>query len=150
MRARAGDERYRRYYRFFADRTMPDRYERTLPRGVSRRSRRATSRGSPDAEQWVWTTFNDYQWDLDWSNPDVVREMLDVMLALSDLGVDVLRLDAVPFLWKREGTDCENLPEVHVLLRTLRAVMAVASPATIFKAEAIVAPDQLTAVPRRR
>ena len=66
------------------------------------------------------------------------------MLRLSDVGVDVLRLDAVPFLWKREGTDCENLPEVHVLLRTLRAVMAVASPATIFKAEAIVPPDQLT------
>ncbi len=144
VRAHAGDEHYRRYYRFFPDRTVPDRYERTL-REVFPTFAPGNFTWLADAEQWVWTTFNDYQWDLDWSNPEVVREMLDVMLALSDLGIDVLRLDAVPFLWKREGTDCENLPEVHVLLRTLRAVMAVASPATIFKAEAIVPPDQLTA-----
>ncbi len=99
---------------------MPDRYERTL-REVFPTFAPGNFTWLPDAEQWVWTTFNDYQWDLDWSNPDVLLEMLDVMLRLSDLGVDVLRLDAVPFLWKREGTDCENLPEVHVLLRTLRA-----------------------------
>jgi amylosucrase len=143
LRARAGDDRYRRYYRFFPDRTLPDRYERTL-REVFPTFAPGNFTWLPDAEQWVWTTFNEYQWDLDWSNADVFCEMLGVMLRLSDVGVDVLRLDAVPFLWKREGTDCENLPEVHVLLRTLRAVMAVASPATIFKAEAIVPPDQLT------
>jgi amylosucrase len=143
LRARAGDDHYRRYYRFFPDRTVPDRYERTL-REVFPTFAPGNFTWLDDAQQWVWTTFNDYQWDLDWSNPDVFCEMFDVMLHLADVGVDVLRLDAVPFMWKREGTDCENLPEVHVLLRTLRALMAVAAPATIFKAEAIVPPDQLT------
>lgn len=97
------------------------------------------------AQRWVWTTFNEFQWDLNWSNPAVFAAMVEVMLHLSNQGVDVLRLDAVPFMWKREGTDCENLPEVHTLLCTLRALMAIASPATIFKAEAIVAPEELTA-----
>lgn len=143
LAARAGDERYRRYYRFFPDRTMPDRYERTL-REVFPTFAPGNFTWLDDAQHWVWTTFHDFQWDLDWSNPDVFVEMLEVMLHLADVGVDVLRLDAVPFMWKREGTSCENLPEVHVLLRTLRAVMAIAAPATIFKAEAIVPPDDLT------
>jgi amylosucrase len=143
LAARAGDDHYRQYYRFFPDRTMPDRYEQTL-REVFPTFAPGNFTWLPDAEHWVWTTFNEYQWDLDWSNPHVLLEMIAVMLRLSDVGIDVLRLDAVPFLWKQEGTDCENLPEVHVLLRTLRAIMAVASPATIFKAEAIVPPDRLT------
>jgi amylosucrase len=141
--ARAGDERYRRYYRFFADREQPDRYEQTL-REVFPTFAPGNFSWLADVEQWVWTTFHEFQWDLDWSNPDVFVEMLQVMLNLADVGVDVLRLDAVPFMWKREGTSCENLPEVHVLLRTLRALMAIGAPATIFKAEAIVPPDDLT------
>jgi len=143
VKARAGDRTYRDYYFFFPDRTMPDRYERTL-REVFPTFAPGNFTWLPDAQQWVWTTFHEFQWDLDWSNPDVFAEMISVMLHLADLGVDALRLDAVPFMWKREGTDCENLPEVHELLRTLRAVMAAAAPATIFKAEAIVPPDQLT------
>ena len=143
LAARTGDDITGSFYRFFPDRTMPDRYERTL-REVFPTFAPGNFTWLPDAEQWVWTTFNDYQWDLDWSNPDVfARDGRRHAPALAIVGVDVLRLDAVPFLWKREGTDCENLPEVHILLRTLRAVMAVARPATIFKAEAIVPPDQL-------
>ncbi len=141
--ARAGDPTYRPFYFFFADRTMPDRYERTL-REVFPTFAPGNFTWLDDARQWVWTTFNEYQWDLDWSNPDVFVAMVEVMLNLANQGVDALRLDAVPFMWKREGTDCENLPEVHELLRTLRAVMAIAAPSMVFKAEAIVPPDQLT------
>lgn len=153
-KARAGDERYRGYYFFSPDREFPDRMEATL-REVFPAFAPGNFTWLPDAEQWVWTTFHEFQWDLDWSNPEVFTEMFDVMLGLADVGIDVLRLDAVPFMWKREGTDCENLPEAHLLLRTLRALMAIAAPATIFKAEAIVSPDQLTpylgsAVPPRR
>lgn len=142
LAARAGDERFRRYYFLFPDRTMPDRYERTL-REVFPTFAPGNFTWLDDAQRWVWTTFNEYQWDLDWSNPDVFVAMVDVMLGLADLGVDVLRLDAAPFMWKREGTPCENLPEVHTLLCTLRAVLAIGAPATIFEAEAIVAPDDL-------
>jgi amylosucrase len=120
---------------------MPDRFEQTLPEVFP-----DTSPGSftyVDGLGWVWTTFESYQWDLDWANPDVFAAMLDTMLFLANRGVDVLRLDAAPFLWKREGTNCQNQPEVHLLLQALRALMTVAAPAVAFKVEAIVAPDDL-------
>ena len=91
----------------------------------------------------MWTTFNAYQWDLDHSNPEVFVAMARAMLGLAAVGVDVLRLDAVPFLWKRLGTDCQNQPEVHDLLQAYRAVLRIAAPAVAFKAEAIVAPRDL-------
>ncbi len=93
----------------------------------------------------MWTTFNDYQWDLDWSNPAVLCEFADIILALANVGVEVFRLDAIAFLWKRLGTDCQNQPEVHELTRALRTVARVAAPAVAFKAEAIVGPADLPA-----
>jgi amylosucrase len=97
----------------------------------------------PELGRWVWTTFNAYQWDLDYANPDVFVAMAETMLALAATGVDVLRLDAAPFMWKRAGTNCQNQPEVHALLRAFRALMRIAAPAVAFKAEAIVAPKDL-------
>ena len=105
--AMAGDADKLAYYRTFADRAAPDAYERTLPEVFP-----ATAPGNftwePALGRWVWTTFNPYQWDLDYANPAVFVAMAEAMLRLANAGVDVLRLDAVPFLWKREGTD---LPE---------------------------------------
>jgi amylosucrase len=143
-----GEERYRGYFHVFADRQMPDAYEETLPEVFP-----AFAPGSfswvPEMDAgrgaWVWTTFNDYQWDLDWSNPEVFLEMLDVVLFLANLGVDCLRLDAVAFLWKRMGTDCQNQPEVHSIVQALRAAVRIVAPATVFKAEAIVSPEDLPA-----
>ena len=136
-----GDPTYGAFYRVYPDRTMPDRFEMTLPEVFP-----DTSPGSfthVDGLGWVWTTFESFQWDLDWGNPDVFAAMLDTMLFLANRGIDVLRLDAAPFLWKREGTDCQNQPEVHLLLQALRALVTVAAPAVAFKVEAIVSPDQL-------
>ena len=140
--ALAGDERALAFYRTFPDRTEPDAYELTLPEVFP-----ATAPGSftwePALGRWVWTTFNAYQWDLDYSNPEVFRAMAEAMLGLAGAGVDVLRLDAVPFLWKRKGTNCQNQPEVHELLQAFRALMRIAAPAVAFKAEAIVSPHDL-------
>src|SRR3954454_14095636 len=140
----AGDERMLAFYRTFPDRTEPDAFELTLPEVFP-----DTAPGSftfvPELGRWVWTTFNAYQWDLDWSNPEVFVAMAGVVLDLAAAGVDVLRLDAVPFLWKRRGTDCQNQPEVHELVHALRAVMRIAAPGVAFKAEAIVSPRQLVA-----
>jgi amylosucrase len=91
----------------------------------------------------VWTTFHEFQWDLNWANPAVFRAMLGVLLTLGNRGVDVLRLDAAPFLWKRVGTDCQNQPEAHQILRALRALSRLALPGVVLKAEAIVGPDLL-------
>ncbi len=140
--AMAGDETYRRFYHVFADRRLPDAYSTTLWEVFP-----DTAPGSFSCVEemggWVWTTFHDYQWDLNWANPDVLAAMSETILFLANAGVDVFRLDAVPFLWKRIGTDCQNQPEAHALLQALRAVLRVAAPAVVFKAEAIVAPDQL-------
>jgi len=140
--ALAGDERRRAYYRTFPDRSEPDEYERTLPE-VFPDIAPGNFSWVPELGRWVWTTFNEYQWDLDYGNPEVFREMAGVVLRLANVGIDVLRLDAVPFLWKRMGTDCQNQPEVHQLLQALRAVARIATPAVGFKAEAIVAPSDL-------
>jgi len=140
--AAAGDERRRAYYLTFPDRTEPDEYERTLPEVFPDNAPGSFS-WIPELDRWVWTTFNAFQWDLDYTNPEVFREMAEVVLGLADAGVDVLRLDAVPFLWKRKGTDCQNQPEVHQLLQALRAVGRIAAPGVAFKAEAIVSPAQL-------
>jgi amylosucrase len=140
--ARAGDPRHLAFYRTFADRTEPDAYERTLPE-VFPDTAPGNFTWDEELGRWVWTTFNAYQWDLDHSNPEVFVAMAEAMLGLASAGVDVLRLDAVPFLWKRMGTNCQNRPEVHDLLQAYRAVLRIAAPAVAFKAEAIVAPRDL-------
>lgn len=141
MAARAGDPEAAALYRIFPDRRMPDRYEKTLPEVFPDL---APGNFTELADgRWVWTTFHAYQWDLDWSNPAVFIEMIEVLLNLANRGVDVFRLDAVAFMWKRLGTDCQNQPEVHDLLQALRACARIVAPAVIFKAEAIVAPGHL-------
>src|SRR3954470_2419539 len=128
------------FYRTFPDRTEPDAYGRTLPEVFPAI---APGNFTRDDDRWVWTTFNAFQWDLDYTNPEVFVAMTEAMLALANVGVDVLRLDAAPFLWKRLRTNCQNQPEVHELLQAFRAAMRIAAPAVAFKAEAIVAPRDL-------
>jgi len=140
--ARAGDPHYLAFYLTFMDRTLPDAYETTLPEVFPDLAPGSFS-WDDDLRAWVWTSFYDFQWDLDYRNPEVFAAMLEVLLFLANTGVEVLRLDAVPFLWKRLGTDCQNQPEVHLLLQALRALVRIAAPATVFKAEAIVAPGKL-------
>ena len=140
--ARAGDERYRRYFHAFTDRALPDAYERTLPE-VFPDFAPGSFTWDEELGSWVWTTFNSFQWDVDWSNPDVLVEYAEIILFLANLGVEVLRLDAIAFIWKRMGTDCQNQPEVHSLTQVLRALARIACPGLLLKAEAIVSPHQL-------
>ena len=128
----------------FADRTEPDAYERTLPE-VFPDFAPGSFTFDDDLGGWVWTTFNSWQWDLDWSNPNVLLEFADVVLYLANQGIEVFRLDAIAFLWKRMGTTCQNQPEVHAITQALRAVARIACPAVVFKAEAIVGPNDLVA-----
>jgi amylosucrase len=140
-KAQAGDSACREMYLIYPDRTAPDAYEATLPEVFP-----DTAPGSfteVPGLGWVWTTFHDYQWDLNYANPVVFRQMLATMLTLANRGVDVLRLDAVPFLWKRPGTDCQNQPEAHLLLQAFRALTRLAAPGLVLKAEAIVGPEML-------
>jgi amylosucrase len=140
--ARAGDPHHRAYFHIFPDRTEPDAYERSTPE-VFPDFAPGSFTWDDEVGGWVWTTFNAFQWDLDWSNPDVFHEMAAVVLFLANLGVDVLRLDAIAFIWKRLGSTNQNEPEVHAITQALRAVTRIAAPAVVFLAEAIVAPADL-------
>ncbi|MFC3687808.1 amylosucrase [Aquipuribacter hungaricus] len=142
VRARAGEQRYRAFFRTFPDRTWPDAYEQTLPE-VFPDFAPGSFTFDDELDAWVWTTFNSWQWDVDWSNPDVFVAYLEVVCHLANLGVDVLRLDAIAFLWKRLGTACQNEPEVHAITRALRAALRVVAPGVLLKAEAIVGPRDL-------
>lgn len=143
-RARAGDAAYREYFHVFPDRTVPDAYERTLPE-VFPDFAPGNFTWDDELRGWVWTTFNEFQWDVNWANPAVLTEYAGIILDLANRGVDVLRLDAIAFMWKRLGTDCQGQPEVHAITQVLRAVTRIACPAVAFKAEAIVAPTKLLA-----
>jgi amylosucrase len=141
-RAQAGDPEYERFYFLFPDRTMPDAYERTL-REIFPTVRRGSFTWREDIRRWVWTTFNSFQWDLDYSNPAVFRAMAEEMLFIANVGVEFLRLDAVPFVWKQMGTSCENLSEAHKIIQAYNAIARIAAPALLFKSEAIVHPDDV-------
>ena len=142
QRAKAGEERYRDYFYIYPDRVVPDAFEASLPE-VFPDFAPGNFTWDEDLEGWVWTTFNEWQWDLNWSNPEVLAEFVDIILFLANLGVEVLRLDAIAFTWKRLGTTCQNEPEVHDLTQVLRTVARIAASAVVFKAEAIVGPRDL-------
>ncbi len=137
----AGDPQYQDFYYVFPDRTLPDAYDKTLreifpdahPGGFSQ---------LPDG-RWIWTTFNSFQLDLNYSNPAVFNAMAGELLEIANLGVEFLRMDAVAFVWKRMGTSCENLPEAHTVIRAFSALVRIAAPSMLFKSEAIVHPDEV-------
>lgn len=140
--ARAGDPYFRGFFHMFADRALPEAYEATLPE-VFPDFAPGNFSYDEESHSWVWTTFNTWQWDLNWHNPDVVYEFADLICWLANLGVECLRLDAIAFIFKRMGTNCQNQPEVHSITQALRTVARIAAPALIFKAEAIVGPADL-------
>ena len=140
--ALSGNEEFQDYYRMFNGREIPDQFEKTItpvfqndhPGCFTYRSR---------IKKWVWTTFHNYQWDLNYENPAVFNSMAADMLFLSNAGVEILRLDAVAFIWKKLGTNCENLPEAHTIIKAFNAVMKIVAPSFLFKSEAIVHPDEV-------
>ncbi|HNH25985.1 MAG TPA: alpha-amylase family glycosyl hydrolase [Anaerolineales bacterium] len=143
-RAKAGDEEYMDFYRIFPSRELPNRYEQNLREIFPEEHSGAFSPFIINGkEHWVWTTFHSYQWDLNYDNPAVFNRMAEEMLFLANQGVEVLRLDAVAFIWKQLGTNCENLPQAHTLIKAFNAVARITAPALIFKSEAIVHPDDV-------
>ncbi|WP_241191280.1 alpha-amylase family glycosyl hydrolase [Deinococcus psychrotolerans] len=144
VKAKAGYGNYRDYFLMFPNREQPDLYERTLPE-VFPDFAPGNFTWNAAARSWVWTTFNSYQWDLNWANPNIFLEFVDIILHLANQGVEIFRLDAIAFIWKRMWTDSQNQPEVHDLTRALRAAARIVAPAVAFKAEAIVAPGDLIA-----
>jgi amylosucrase len=136
--ASAGDSRYKKFYFAFSDRTVPDQYAPHLPSmGSDRGGDAFTWHPDMDGGSWVWTTFHSFQWDLNYSNPEVLAAMAGEMLFLINLGAGVIRMDSLPFLWKRAGTTCENLPEAHVIVQILRILVEIAAPSVTFQSGSV-------------
>ncbi len=143
-KAKQGDQKYRDYFYAYPDREIPDQFEQSLPE-VFPDFAPGNFTWNPEMEAWVWTTFNSYQWDVNWANPAVFCEFADIIANLANHGVDCIRLDAIAFIWKRMGTICQGEPEVHAITQALRAFSKILTPSMIYKAEAIVGPAQVGA-----
>ena len=142
QKAKKGQQKYKNYYYIFPDRTLPDQYEQNL-REIFPEEKPGNFTYLPESKQWVWTTFNTYQWDLNFSNPEVFIAITQEMFFIANLGVEILRMDAVPFIWKELGTSCENLPQVHTLLKAFNLVAKIVAPSLILISEAIVHPNDV-------
>ncbi len=142
QKALAGDPEYQGFYYLLDSEVEVAEYNRTL-REVFPEVRRGSFTRQPDLEKWVWTTFNSFQWDLNYGNPKVFVAVVDEMLYLANLGCDVFRLDALAFIWKQKGTMCENLPQVHLLIKAFSLCLRIVAPCVLFKSEAIVHPKEV-------
>ena len=140
--AQAGELEYQEYFHMFDDRTIPDQYEQHL-REIFPQVRRGNYTWNEPAQKWVWTTFNSFQWDLNYANPAVFNAITEEMLFLANLGCEALRLDALAFIWKEMGTNCENQDKAHTLIQAFNSCLQITAPAVVFKSEAIVHPDEV-------
>lgn len=141
-RARNGEKEYQDRYFFFDNWTIPNEFEKTVPQVFP-----TTAPGNfswcEEAGKVVMTTFYPYQWDLNYWNPTVFNDMTDNMLNLCNKGVDVIRLDAVPYIWKQLGTPCRNLMQVHTLVRIMRMACEVVCPGTLLLGEVVMEPSKV-------
>lgn len=141
-RARAGEKEYQDRYFFFGDGSVPAQYERTVPQVFP-----TTAPGNftwlPETGHYVMTTFYPYQWDLNYRNPVVFGEMMFNLLYLANRGIDVIRIDAVPYIWKQLGTNCRNLPQVHTIVRMMRMICEIVCPGTVLLGEVVMEPDKV-------
>ncbi len=141
-RARAGEKEYQDRYFFFDDFNIPARYEKTCPQVFP-----TTAPGNftwlEDIGKYVMTTFYPYQWDLNYRNPAVFNDMTGYLLNLANHGIDILRIDAVPYIWKELGTSCRNLPQVHTIVRMLRMICEIVCPGVLLLGEVVMAPDKV-------
>lgn len=142
LKAKQGDVACQQKYFFFDDWGEPSEYEKTVPQVFPQ-----TSPGNftwcEQANKVVMTTFYPYQWDLNYRNPVVFNDMTENMLYLCNQGVDIVRLDATPYIWKAIGTSCRNLPEVHTLVRMMRIAAEIVCPGTLLLGEVVMEPKEV-------
>lgn len=142
VRAKQGDPEYQGRYMCFDNWDIPSQFEKTVPQVFPR-----TAPGNfiwcEQMGKHVLSTFNPYQWDMNYRNPVVFNEMAGNLLFLANLGVDIFRVDAVPYIWKQLGTTCRNLPQVHTIMRLLRILAKLVCPAVIFKGEVVMKPSEV-------
>lgn len=142
VKARQGDGEYMSRYFFYADPSIPAEYEKTVPQVFP-----ATAPGNftwlPEIGHYVMTTFYPYQWDLNYRNPRVFNEMMYNFLYLANQGMDIIRIDAVPYIWKELGTNCRNLQQVHTIVRMMRMIGEIVCPGIVLLGEVVMEPEKV-------
>lgn len=142
VKARQGDGEYMSRYFFYDNDSIPKQYEQTVPQVFP-----TTAPGNftwiPDAKHYVLTSFYPYQWDLNYKNPRVFNEMMYNFLYLANRGIDVMRIDAVPYIWKELGTNCRNLPQIHTIVRMMRMIVEIVCPSVILLGEVVMEPSKV-------
>ena len=141
-KAKAGDPFYQDFFYTYDNRWIPNEFEEAMPE-IFPESAPGNFTWNEEMGKWVMTVFHSYQWDLNYTNPNVFRAMLENVLFYGNLGVDLIRIDAPAFIWKQTGTTCQNLPKAHTLLRLIKQCVQVASPGMAILGEAIVAPNEI-------
>ncbi len=141
-KARQGDGEYMSRYFFFDSDQIPNQYEKTVPQVFP-----TTAPGNftwlPDAGHYVMTTFYPYQWDLNYKNPRVFNEMMYNFLYLTNRGIDIVRIDAVPYIWKELNTQCRNLKQVHTIVRMMRIISEIVCPGVLLLGEVVMEPEKV-------
>jgi len=141
-RARRGEGEYMSRYFFFDNREIPDEYEKTVPQVFP-----TTAPGNftwlPEIGHYVMTSFYPYQWDLNYKNPRVFNEMMYNFLFLANKGIDIIRIDAVPYIWKELGTQCRNLKQVHTIVRMMRMIAEIVCPGILLLGEVVMEPEKV-------
>lgn len=141
-RARSGDGEYMSRYFFYDNPEIPQEFERTVPQVFP-----TTAPGNftwlADMGHYVMTTFYPYQWDLNYKNPRVFNEMMYNFLYFANLGMDIIRIDAVPYIWKELGTPCRNLRQVHTIVRMMRMIGEIVCPAVVLLGEVVMEPEKV-------
>lgn len=141
-KARQGDGEYMSRYFFFENAYIPSLYEKTVPQVFP-----TTAPGNftwlPDVGHFVMTSFYPYQWDLNYKNPRVFNEMMYNFLFLVNKGIDIIRIDAVPYIWKELNTQCRNLPQVHTIVRMMRIISEIVCPGVLLLGEVVMEPEKV-------
>ena len=142
VRARQGEGEYMSRYFFFDNYEIPAQYEACVPQVFP-----TTAPGNftylPEIKHHVMTTFYPYQWDLNYRNPRVFNEMMYNFLFFANQGMDVIRIDAVPYIWKELGTNCRNLPQVHTIVRMMRMIGEIVCPSVVLLGEVVMEPEKV-------
>lgn len=141
-RARNGEREYMDRYFFYENYDIPAQFEQTVPQVFP-----TTAPGNftylPEMGHYVMTSFYPYQWDLNYRNPRVFNEMMYNFLFLANVGIDIIRIDAVPYIWKELGTDCRNLKQVHTIVRLMRMIGEIVCPAVVLLGEVVMEPSKV-------
>ena len=141
-RARVGEGEYMSRYFFYDNNEVPEKYEETVPQVFP-----TTAPGNftylPENGHYVMTTFYPYQWDLNYRNPRVFNEMMYNFLYLTNQGIDIVRIDAVPYIWKEIGTTCRNLKQVHTIVRMMRMIAEIVCPSVLLLGEVVMEPEKV-------